>query len=81
MKKFPREFADLLTLTGKRVLDGNPAAGTLAPRERFFTSIGGAVDPAKARAAYALLEVHLAPHLRRMERGIPPAHQHYYRKS
>lgn len=74
MKAFPREFADLLTGKGRRILEGRaPAqAGTLADPDRFFAAIAGAVDAAKARAAAALLSAHLAPHLRRLEQGIPP---------
>jgi len=74
MKAFPREFADLLTAKGRRVLEGrDPAhAGALAEPARFFVALAGAVDRAKARAAVSALEAELAPHLRRLEQGIPP---------
>ena len=74
MKAFPSEFADLLTVKGRRILEGRAPAvnGALADRDCFFAAIAGAVDARKARAAEALLSAHLAPHLRRLEQGIPP---------
>ena len=72
MKHFPREFADLLTAKGRRVLEGRAPGGALLGRDRFFVALSGAVDPAKARAGRALLEAELAPHLRILEQGIPP---------
>jgi hypothetical protein len=70
MDRLPREFADLLTRRGRRVLDCRAPAGAL--RDAPFVALAGAIDAAKARAARRLLEVHLAPHLVRLERGIPP---------
>lgn len=74
MTAFPRQFADLLSPKGRRVLDGrDPAfAGALAETDRFFAALAGAVDRVKAGRALAALEAELRPHLRRMERGIPP---------
>lgn len=74
MKAFPLEFADLLTAKGRRVLEGRDPAlcGALARPDRFFAAIAGAVDRTKARRALAALEAQLAPHLRRLEQGIPP---------
>jgi hypothetical protein len=72
MLHFPHEFADLLTAKGRRVLDGRaPETARLGP-ERFFAALEGAVDVAKARRLLALLDERLAPHLARLEQGIPP---------
>ena len=71
MLRFPREFADLLTPRGRRMLDGrHAAAGAL--REAAFVALRGAVDAAKARAARGLLEEALAPRLAPLARCIPP---------
>jgi hypothetical protein len=43
-----------------------------ALRGAHFVALAGAVDAAKARGARRLLEAHMAPHLVRLERGIPP---------
>jgi hypothetical protein len=72
MRRFPREFADLLTSRGRRVLAGREEGVAGALGERPFIALAGAVDAAKARAARALLEAQLAPHLVALERGIPP---------
>ena len=74
MKAFPREFADLLSPKGRRILEGRDPTfvGALAEKGRFFAAAAGAVDRLKARAALAALDASLAPHLRRLERGIPP---------
>jgi hypothetical protein len=72
MQRFPREFADLLTARGRRILDGRAGVEPLLGPRRFFLALAGAVDRSKARAARALLEAHLAPHLRLLEQRIPP---------
>lgn len=72
MNRFPREFADLLTRRGRRMLEGRDPAAAGGLRRGYFMALAGAVDAAKARAARALLEAHLAPHLARLARGIPP---------
>ena len=71
MRRFPREFADLLTRRGRRMLDGRDPAAAGALARGHFVALAGAVDAAKARAARTLLEMHLAPHLALLERGIP----------
>ncbi len=72
MHRFPREFADLLTRRGRRLLEGRDtrAAGVLCRAQ--FVALSGAVDAAKARAARTLLAAEMAPHLVPLERGIPP---------
>ncbi len=72
MNRFPREFADLLTPRGRRMLEGRDPAAAGALREGQFIELWGAVAAAKARAARALLETHMAPHLAALDRGIPP---------
>lgn len=66
MRRFPAEFADLLTRAGARVLSGRAA-----PADPFVARAGW-IDRARALAAYALLERALAPHLKPMVRAIPP---------
>jgi hypothetical protein len=72
MQRFPREFADLLTRSGRRMLEGRDADAAGALARGFFVALAGAVDAAKARAARGLLETHLAPHLAPLAQGIPP---------
>ena len=72
MNRFPREFADLLTRRGRRLLDGREPAASGALGRTHFLALPGAIDAAKARAARGLLEAALAPHLALLERGIPP---------
>jgi hypothetical protein len=72
LNRFPREFADLLTLRGRRMLDGRDAAAAGALGRGSFVSLAGAIDAAKAGAARALLEARLAPHLEVLSQGIPP---------
>ena len=72
MDRFPREFADLLTRRGRRVLDGRESSAAGALGLSHFVALAGAVDGAKARAARGLLEERLAPHLAVLEQGIPP---------
>jgi hypothetical protein len=73
MRRFPAEFADLLTPRGEALLAGRHAqAGALAhPRTRFL-ALGGLVDPKQAKAVALLLEKTLQPHLREMAQPIPP---------
>jgi hypothetical protein len=63
MRRFPVEFADLLNVRGRR-FSGPPA-------DPFFAD-PGLIDPAKAKAAFALLERALGPVVKPMERAIPP---------
>ncbi len=73
MRRFPAEFADLLTPGGEALLAGRHAqAGALAqPRTRFL-ALGGLVDPKRAKAVALLLEKTLQTHLREMAQPIPP---------
>ncbi len=74
MRRFPSEFADLLTAKGGHALLGgrHPHAGALAdPRTRFL-ALGGLVDLRQAKAVALLLEKSLQPHLREMAQPIPP---------
>ena len=74
MKRFPAEFADLLTPKGKRILDGRDAKhrGALAGSRPPFLALTGLIDAAKARVAWRLLERALAPHLVTLAQPIPP---------
>ncbi len=63
MRRFPAQFADLLSQHGRR-LEGPPA-------DPFFAD-ARLIDAAKAKAAFALLERALAPVVKPMERAIPP---------
>jgi hypothetical protein len=71
--KAPREFEDLLTREGRRVLAGTHAlVGALAePRTRFL-SMDGLVDRTKAARLRALLDRTLPSTLERMDWPIPP---------
>jgi hypothetical protein len=66
MRRFPAEFADLLTAKGRRILDRGAA------RDDPLIYLSGMIAPATALAAHALLERALRPHLAPMERAIPP---------
>ncbi|MCW5773525.1 MAG: hypothetical protein KIT16_17920 [Rhodospirillaceae bacterium] len=72
MHRFPRQFADFLTARGRRLLEGRDAAHAGALAQKPFVAIRGALDPAKARAARALLDEALLDRLQPLERGIPP---------
>ena len=73
MRRFPVEFAELLTARGAALLAGrHAAAGALADPRRRFVALGGLVDPKQARAVALLLEKTLRPHLREMAQPIPP---------
>ena len=67
-RAFPREFADLLSARGRRVLD----RGALADPARPFVAIPGALDAAKAKRALAALEAALGGVLARVDVPIPP---------
>jgi hypothetical protein len=67
LRRFPADFADLLSPAGRRVLDGRSRA-----RAEPFLARAGLIDRAKALDAYAILERALAPALRPMVRAIPP---------
>jgi hypothetical protein len=74
MNKFPAEFADLLTAKGRRILEGRDSAlrGALLEPEKYFVALRGAIDPAKARAAHALLDRRMLETLRPLAAAIPP---------
>lgn len=63
MRRFPAEFADLLTPKGRR-FKGPPAAP--------FYADAMLIAPDKAAGAFALLERALGPQVKKMERAIPP---------
>jgi hypothetical protein len=69
----PREFEDLLTREGRRVLAGTHAlVGALAePRTRFL-SMTGLIDRTKAARLRTLLDRTLVDVLERIDRPIPP---------
>jgi hypothetical protein len=73
MRRFPDDFADLLTPCGAALLAGRHAqAGALAsPRTRFL-ALDGLIDPRQAKAVATLLDHALLPHLRAMTQPIPP---------
>jgi hypothetical protein len=73
MKRFPAEFADILTPKGRRILDRRDPQfrDALADPDRFFLSIGGAIDRAAARAAHALLDRHMLLTLSPLAAAIP----------
>lgn len=73
MRRFPTEFADLLTAKGQTLLAGRHAsAGALAnPRCRFL-ALDGLIERRRAGAIAALLDRALSPHLRAMAQPIPP---------
>lgn len=68
MRRFPAEFADLLSPAGRRVLAGRAPDARAAP---FFAQ-AGLIDRGAARAIHALLESALGAHLAPMVRAIPP---------
>ncbi len=63
MRRFPAEFADLLTPKARR-FNGGPASP-------FFAD-ATMIAPAMAAGAFALLERTLGPLVKKMERAIPP---------
>ena len=73
MRRFPDDFADLLTSRGEALLAGRHAqAAALAnPRCRFL-ALQGLIDPRQAAAVSGLLDRALLPCLREMAQPIPP---------
>ncbi len=67
-----KQFADLLTPRGRRVLDGRTGLTGILKTGRRFIAEAGLLDRAKCRALLARLEDEVAPKLRVFERGIPP---------
>ncbi len=70
----PREFEDLLTPAGKRVLAGAAPdlCGALADPTRRFIALGGMIAKAKADRLRALLEREMAGSLTDLSQPIPP---------
>jgi hypothetical protein len=73
MRRFPAEFADLLSRQGLNLLAGrHPDSGRLAePRTRFL-ALGNLLDARQSAGAGSLLEQAVGPHLRLMAQPIPP---------
>jgi hypothetical protein len=69
----PREFEDLLTSRGRRILTGAAdSCGALADPRRRFLRLEGMVVPARAEKLRRALETALLPHLEPMAMPIPP---------
>jgi hypothetical protein len=69
----PREFEDLLSRTGRRVLAGaHPLCGALADPRRRFLAADDLIDRAKADRLRRALETGLARVLEPLEKPIPP---------
>ena len=72
MPAIPREFSELLTPLGRRILEGrSPWSGALADPARRFVGIGGAIDRRGAERLRAELDRALEPLLREMSDPIP----------
>ena len=74
MSQIPREFADLLTPAGRRVLAGRDTAicGALADPRRRFIALDGMVATRHAENLRRVLDAQMLSHLTRMEAPIPP---------
>ena len=73
LRRFPAEFADLLTARGARVLAGAHAlCGALADPRRRFLSAADWIDRRRAGEVRALLDRRLLPVMAEMSRPIPP---------
>ncbi len=70
----PREFEDLLTPAGRRVLAGRTPdiCGALADPRRRFVALTGMVATARAEALRRALERDMAPLLSELAQPIPP---------
>lgn len=69
----PREFEDLLTPAGRRVLAGYAEiCGALGDPRRRFLALDGMIAKAKAEALRRALEEYLRPLLSPMDDPIPP---------
>jgi hypothetical protein len=70
----PREFEDLLSPAGRRVLAGRASdiCGALADPRRRFVALDGMVQAKRAADLRRVLENFMLPHLTRMEAPIPP---------
>lgn len=74
MKKFPHEFAELLTPYGLRILRGEEreARALFRDPKRYFATLGGVIDGGKAGQCLAALDAHLYEHLGVEQRRIAP---------
>jgi len=74
MRALPRDFADLLSRKGRRILDGRDpqVCGALADPLRPFVALTGVLESGKAEACRALLDRALQGTLVEMEEPIPP---------
>ncbi len=74
MTAIPREFSDLLTPAGRRVLDGRAAgiSGALADPRRRFIALDGLVKKTAADALRRVLEREMLPLLSPLAVPIPP---------
>ncbi|HVY98219.1 MAG TPA: hypothetical protein VHA35_01875 [Dongiaceae bacterium] len=74
MAPVPRDFADLLTPAGRRVLDGRASGicGALADPRRRFIALEGLVKKSAAERLRKLLEREMLPLLSPMAMPIPP---------
>ncbi|MBK8158547.1 MAG: hypothetical protein IPK59_07175 [Rhodospirillaceae bacterium] len=69
----PREFEDLLTPAGRRILGGKAEiCGALADPRRRFLALDGMISKSKAESLRRALEEHLRPLLSPMSDPIPP---------
>jgi hypothetical protein len=69
----PREFEDLLSRTGRRVLAGtHPLCGALADPRRRFLAANDLLDRTKAQRVRRVLEEALTSTLEPLARPIPP---------
>jgi len=72
MRRFPPEFADLLSARGRRILKGtDPLCGSLGEGNPRFVGHSGIIEGRWSRDCRKLLEKTLGPILTRMEDPIP----------
>src|SRR4051812_9496746 len=72
MLKFPREFSDLLSPSGRRFLDGKEVLPALGQFGQRFVAFNGFIAQVSARKCLRILEAVFPPLLARMEDAIPP---------
>ncbi|MBM3538617.1 MAG: hypothetical protein FJX55_12380 [Alphaproteobacteria bacterium] len=74
MKALPKDFADLLSARGRRILEGRDRGvrGAIADPRRPFLALDGALDRDKAAAVWRLLDRALGPHLVKLSQPVPP---------
>jgi hypothetical protein len=74
MRRFPREFADLLSPRGQRILDGKSRAerGLFTRSNRYFANFSNLIRRESADACMRLLDEHLYDSLSVEQSRIPP---------